>query len=454
MISSSQSDPLGKYLAHINSRNIFSDSFFPSEFNDSLLFITEVLNKHTEKNTIILIDEYDSPITHSYIHNYYPLMINFMRQLLSKALKGNPHLDRGFMTGVVRTAKDGIFSGLNNLDIYTMLDAGYADKFGFTQKEVEWLLQKAGRLDKKEEVRAWYNGYVIGTDYLSNPSTAHLSARIYNPWSILNYLQGGTSPKLYWVNTGSTEILERLVAEASEETQKDLKLLVEGKSLENTQIDQDVILLDLGKKHLEPWSFLLFAGYLTATKHAFQNNEHYYTLAVPNQEIAELYKKLVLSAIDKVFASSLKLKTLLEALVSGNIDSVNKLLGEFVAGMCSSHDLPQNDLERSLHLFVLGLLASLSDRYTIKSNLESGDGRYDIFMHPKNSADQAVVLELKKGESVTELDKLAEQALEQIKEKKYILLAKDFGYKGKVFCYGIAALKKNLIAKMEIITVR
>src|SRR3990167_2468526 len=378
-------------------------------------------------------------------------MIAFMRQLLSKALKGNIHLHRGFMTGVVRTAKDGIMSGLNNPVVYTMLDAGYSDKFGFTQDEVEGLLFQSGRLDKKEEIKAWYNGYVIGAEYLSDPATAQHSVRVYNPWSILSYLKGAISPKPYWVNTGSTGILERLIAEAGDGTQKDLKLLVEGNVLENKQIDQDVILLDLDKKHLEPWSFLLFAGYLTATKHTFQNNEHYYTLAVPNQEIAELYKKLVLSAIDKVFASSLKLKTLLEALVSGNIDLVNKLLGEFVAGMCSSHDLPQNDLERSLHLFVLGLLASLSDRYTIKSNLESGDGRYDIFMHPKNSADQAVVLELKKGESVTELDKLAEQALEQIQEKKYILLAKDFGYKGKVFCYGIAAFKKNLIAKIEII---
>src|SRR3990167_1102483 len=254
-----------------------------AELSGSLLFITKTFQECLNKKTIILIDEYDSPITQAYVHKFYDKMINFMRQLFSKALKGNTCLYRGFMTGVVRTAKDGIFSGLNNLDIYTMLDAGYADKFGFTEKEVEGLLTKVGYLDKKEEVKFWYNGYVIGTDYLSNPSTAHLSARIYNPWSILNYLQGGTSPKLYWVNTGSTEILERLVAEASEETQKDLKLLVEGKSLENTQIDQDVILLDLGKKHLEPWSFLLFAGYLTATKHTFQNNEHYYTLAVPNQ---------------------------------------------------------------------------------------------------------------------------------------------------------------------------
>lgn len=421
--------------------SLINETASETKFGESLLFITEIFKEYLGKNTIILIDEYDSPITHAYLHKYYPEMIGFMRNLLSPALKGNEHLHKGFMTGVVRTAKDGILSGLNNPDIYTLLDAGYSDKFGFTTEEIDQLLTTIHCLDKKKEIQSWYNGYVIGSKH-------ELITKVYNPWSVLNYMKHSCSPETYWANTGNPEILERLIAESGEETQKEFQLLLEGNYLEGKQINQDVILLELDNKKQEPWSFLLFTGYLTAIKHIFQNNKHYYTLAIPNEEIAELYKKLVINALGKTFSSS-KLEQLLKALISGNLPSVSKLLKEFVSGMCSSHDLPQPDLERSLHLFVLGLLASLSERYIIKSNLESGDGRYDIFMHPKNNSDTAVVLEFKKGLS-PELDNLAEQALAQIKEKKYTSLVKDFGYKGEIICYGIAVFKKNLAVKMEI----
>ena len=329
-----------------------------------------------------------------------------------------------------------------------MLEAGYSDKFGFTQNEVEKLLQDAGRLEKKEEVKAWYNGYVIGVEHLSNPSTAHYSTKIYNPWSILNYLKEALSPKPYWVNTGSLGILERLIAEAGDETQRDLETLLEKNELENMQINQNVILLDLDKKHVEPWSFLFFAGYLTATKHTFRDKKNYYTLSIPNEEIAGLYKNLVTTVIHRAFAPN-KLQKLLNGLITGQVDEVNSLLSEFVNSLCSSHDLPQDDLERSLHMFVLGLLSSLSGRYTIKSNLESGLGRFDIVMLPKKN-DLAVIIELKKGKSLQELDSLSSQALQQIQEKKYISLIRDFNYSGKVLCYGIAIFKKHLIAKMEI----
>ena len=428
---------------------LFEQTANDAEWSSSLKLATNILEKHYGKKTIILIDEYDSPITHAFMYKFYDEMIAFMRQLLSKALKGNIHLHRGFMTGVVRTAKDGIMSGLNNPVVYTMLDAGYSDKFGFTQDEVEGLLFQSGRLDKKEEIKAWYNGYVIGAEYLSDPATAQHSVRVYNPWSILSYLKGAISPKPYWVNTGSTGILERLIAEAGDGTQKDLKLLVEGNVLENKQIDQDVILLDLDKKHIEPWSFLFFAGYLTATKHTFQNNEHSYTLTIPNEEIAGLYKELVMNVINKIFSSD-KLKSLLSALVAGDIQGVNLFLGDFINSMCSFHDLPQNDLERSLHMFVLGLLASTSDRYIVKSNLESGHGRYDILLIPKKN-DKAIVIEFKKGKNTQGLHSLSNEALEQIKDKNYISQLRDFGYTGKVFCYGIAIFKKHLVAKMELL---
>lgn len=411
-----------------------------TEFSKSLFFISEVFKEHYKENTLILIDEYDTPITHAYVHGFHDPMIGFMSSLLSSALKGNEHLHRGFMTGVVRTAKDGILSGLNNLQICTMLDSDFSEKFGFTEEETDLLLINMDFLNKREELKTWYNGYTCG---LQSP----LPSKIYNPWSVLMYLKNSCMPNTYWANTGSTELLERLVTDTGEETQKELKLLMEGKVLENKQINQDVTLLDLNKKAQEPWSFLLFAGYITAISHAFQENNHYYTLAVPNQEIAQLYKKLVINAIGKAFSNS-KLDTLLKALIEGDIVIVNSHLSDFVGSMCSSHDLPQNNLERSLHMFVLGLLATLSEKFIIKSNLESGEGRYDILLQPKTANSAAVIIEFKKGTS-EDLNLLAEQALLQIREKKYQAQLKDFGYTGKIICYGIAIFKKHLIAKME-----
>lgn len=378
-------------------------------------------------------------------------MIDFVQNLFSNSLKGNIHLYRAFMTGVVRTATDGILSGLNNLKICTMLDKDYSNKFGFTEKEVEKLLEITGYERKKEEVKTWYNGYNVGIKYANDPSTVSFFSKIYNPWSLLQYISSAGSPDTYWVNTGSTELLEKLISEADKETQEELSFLMEGKALERKQINQNVILLDLDNKNHEPWSFLFFAGYLTTNAHTFKENKNYYTLKIPNQEIAELYNKLVINAIGKTFTSK-KLTQLLNSLIEGSIAPVNTLLGDFVSGMCSYHDLPHKDLERSLHLFVLGLLASLSERYLIKSNLESGQGRYDILMIPKKSHDPAILIGFKKGTD-SNLEPLADEALKQIKRSTYHAQLKDIDYKGTIFSYGIATFKKQLVAKMEPISI-
>ena len=409
-------------------------------FSGSLQFITQVYARIHKKQTIILIDEYDSPITCAYENRSYDLMTEVIRAIFSSSLKGNEHLQRGFMTGVVRTSKDGILSGLNNISIHTMLDFQFSDKFGFTELEADGLLEKFNYLDKKEELKSWYNGYVVGSKH-------SFSCRIYNPWSVLGYIKNFCKPEAYWVNTGSTTLLERLISEADERTQNELRLLIGGGCLENKEINQDVILLDLDKKNIEPWSFLLFAGYLTAVNHVFLDKRNYYTLTVPNEEIAGLYKELVVSSINRTFDSS-KLKKLMEAVITGNANDVGLLLQEFLVSLCSFHDLPHRDLENSLHMFVLGLLASLSERYVIKSNLESGDGRYDIMMHPKRAGDAAILMEFKKAKD-QDLEKLADQALEQIKISKYESALRDYGYKGQVFCYGIACFKKQLLTKME-----
>ena len=418
-----------------------------TDFSEALLFITEVFMEYYKTKTIILVDEYDTPITHAYLRGYYKPMIEFMRDLLSSALKTNKHLSRGFMTGVVRTAKDGILSGLNNPAICTMLDIRFADKFGFTQEETSHLLKIAGRQDQEREVRRWYNGYVIGIDHQQAPFTSHLVTSVYNPWSILSYLRGQPIPKPYWVSTGSTELLEKMISEAGPKTQEDLKLLMEGKSLKSKAIDQDVILLDLSRKECEPWSFLFFAGYITACNFEIKD-EFLYELKTPNKEISDLYKKLVLKTIQQKI-SSCDLGDLLKALIEGHVEKFEKLLQEFIYNFCSSHDLPGNDLERSLHLFVLGLLASLSDRYIVDSNLESGKGRYDICLSPKSpSQDPGIILEFKKGKK-EELENLAKTALDQIKESLYVTHLQKQGHLGLIFFYGIASCKKEILVKKE-----
>ena len=406
-----------------------------AEFSNVILLISEAFEKHYGEKTIVLIDEYDTPITNAYNNKYYKKMINFMRDLFSTGLKSNSHLHRAFLTGVVRTAKDGILSGLNNPNVYTVLETPFSKHFGFLQEEVDGLLIQANLLPQKEDVKVWYNGYKIGDNYL------------YNPWSVLKFLSEGKF-KTYWANTANNELLEKLVSEASEETEKELKLLLEAKPVKHKQINEDVILLDLSSKKAEPWSFLLFAGYLTSKESTFIDDIYYHTLTIPNNEVAILYKQLVFKAIHKGLSSS-KLELLLKALLSGDLPKVNIYLGEFVKNMCSSHDLPENDLERSLHLFVLGLLASLSNRYVIKSNLESGEGRYDIMLYPKIAGDLGVLIECKKAPSIKQLETLAEEALTQIKTKQYEMLLRDFGYKGKILCYGIAAFKKNILTKMD-----
>ncbi|MBM3198768.1 MAG: hypothetical protein FJZ58_05900, partial [Chlamydiae bacterium] len=370
----------------------------PATLSSSIKWMTDMLYSCYEKNTIVLIDEYDTPITYAYLYGYYDRAIDFMRNLLSKALKDNKNLQKGLLTGVVRTAKDGILSGFNNPAICTMLDPFYTDKFGFTEEEVRALLQERGYAGKQEEAKSWYNGYTIAAEYASDPATSHFCTKMYNPWSVLQYIRGKASPKVYWVNTGSTELLEELIRKADKKVQEELTILLQGERLLNKDIDTNVILLDLKKKKIDPWSFLFFAGYITAKDHLFDGSRHLYSLAIPNKEILELYKGLLEDALAKEWISY-ELSSLHNALIAGDVAVFQELLHDFILTLCSCHDLPGSDLERSLHMFVLGLLASVSERYKVKSNLEAGYGRYDILMYPRSVNDPAILIEFKKGKA-------------------------------------------------------
>ncbi len=410
------------------------------DYSNSLLFMTEILEAHYKTKTIVLIDEYDTPIVAAYLNEYYGDMVSFIRDLLSAALKTNSALNRAFLTGITRTAKEGIFSGLNNLAVCTVLSEKYSDKFGFTDNEVNALITQYNLKEHQEDIRSWYNGYIFG------------KTQVYNPWSVLNCIDSKGMLKPYWVNTSDNELVARAIAQASDETKNELQLLLEGKPITKKEIDEGVVLPELDTEDQEPWSFLLFTGYLTAIDHVFKNRKYFYTLAVPNEEIGMLYKDLVLKAIGKVFSFA-KLKRLFEALVTGDVVNVAMLLQEYVDKMCSFHDFPHNDMERSVHMFVLGLLAELSYQYIIQSNRESGDGRYDIMLMPLDHKDAGILVEFKKTDDkeLAVLEKAADKALQQIKEHDYKKQLRDFGYRGKIICYGIGACGKHIVVKMETI---
>jgi len=410
------------------------------ELTKSLQFLSRLLYQQTGKTVIVLIDEYDAPILYSYQQNYYPKMIRFMDNLLSKVLKSNSFLKKGLLTGITRIAKAGIFSGLNHLSVCTVLNDKYSDKFGFTQEEVDQLLALYNLEDKKENIKFWYDGYVFG------------QTNMYNPWSLLSCIEQRGALKPYWVNTSNNNLITNIIANASQEVKDEMRLLLQGNILADKIIDENVTLPDIDKKNQEPWSFLLFAGYLTATSNLFKYNKYYYTLALPNLEIAELYKELVLNALNPAISFA-RLTNLFEAFISGDKKMVEYYLQEFVADTCSSHDTRKDELEWRIHMFVLGLLAGLSDRYIIQSNRESGDGRYDIMLMPRNKPDPGILIEFKKADDKekTKLEALAQAALEQIKSLDYKAQLRTFEYHGPILCYGIAAHGKHLTINMEII---
>jgi len=262
--------------------SILTGNATESDYTDSLLYATTILERHYQKKVIVLIDEYDAPITYSYLKGYYEKMIEFMSNLLSAVLKSNTAVRKGLLTGITRIAKAGIFSGLNHLSVCTVLNDKYSDKFGFTQEEVDQLLALYNLGDKKEGIKFWYDGYVFG------------QTNMYNPWSLLSCIEQRGALKPYWVNTSNNNLITNIIANASQEVKDEMRLLLQTNILKDKEIDEGITLAEIDKKNQEPWSFLLFAGYLTATSNIFKYNKYYYTLALPNKEVEKLYRKLIL----------------------------------------------------------------------------------------------------------------------------------------------------------------
>ena len=393
----------------------------------SLKNLSNYLYEYYRKSVIILIDEYDAPIINAFDKGYYNEAINFFQTFYSSALKTNNSLKYGVLTGITRIIKEGIFSGLNNLYVNTILSKDYSEYFGLLESEVIEMLEYFDMKYKIEEVREWYNGYIFG------------ESKVYNPWSIVNYVRE-KEIKAYWANVSGNTLLENMLNSAEEGVYNDLKHLTDGESVEKTILDGTTINSILGNDN-EIWQLLLYSGYLTKSeepiKYTLARNS--YNLKIPNMEIRSYFGNMFL---DRFFGTEIKTNTLIKALENGNIQKFEKTLGEIMVNILSHFDL-DSEMEKIYQVFMIGLVGFLMGKYEIISNSESGYGRYDLAMIPLKTNEKAYLMEFKIAKSEKIMESRATEALEQIDRNKYDTRLKVRGIKN-IVKIGIAFYKKKV----------
>ena len=400
------------------------------ELTCALCELSQMLHEHYETAPIIIIDEYDTPIQQGHGGGFYQDVVTFMRNLFSAALKDNPSLAFGFMTGILRVAKESIFSGLNNISIYSILDNKYSQYFGFTKEEVRAMLEYYDVSDKFEEVCKWYDGYLFG------------KTEIFNPWSVINYIESDCFPKAFWQSTGSNDIVGEVIANATSEITENLYNLLSGENI-TTFIDTSVIYPEVQNNPHSIYSFLLVAGYLTVSKIYPQHDGNFMCeVGIPNKEISFVYEKEVLNKTNKNVAAT----SISHAIFSGDTEKLQKELDKFMVESISTFDTAN---EGFYHGMMLGLCAVLNNRYHVRSNRESGFGRFDIVLIPKGDKIPAFIYEFKHTkDEKTDLEALADEALKQINAKKYDAELLHHGI-SNIVKIGIAFRGKNAIVKRK-----
>lgn len=406
---------------------IISGNLEPALFDSSLYMLSKMLHEHHDIAPIIIIDEYDIPIQQGHMRGYYDQVILFMRNLFSGGLKDNKHLSYGFLTGILRVAKESIFSGLNNLAIHSVLDNKYSAYFGFTADEVKEMAAYYGISEKYDEICEWYDGYRFG------------ETEIFNPWSVINYFNNRCEPRAFWQSTGSNDIIGEIIVEADNDIYTKLAELVNGKSFV-TNIDTGVIYPQIKNNPSTIYSFLLVAGYLKVIKTvpAF-NGDFLCEVALPNKEISFVYNKEILQKLERMLPQATTI-SIQEAIFTGNAEKLQSLIQEMLLQAVSCFDTAQ---EHFYHGFMLGICTLFNNAY-VTSNRESGNGRYDIQLMPKSSHLPGILIELKAEKHCDKeaLKKLSEAALKQINEKAYDTELVNKGVK-TIFKYGVAFSGKN-----------
>ena len=375
---------------------------------NSLLFLSGLLATHWGTPPLVLLDEYDTPIHVAFDKGYYDRMIGFMRNFMSLVFKDNTDIFRGVITGILRVSKESIFSGLNNIDVDTILELPMCTSFGFTQEETDQMLTDYLLDAQKDEVKNWYNGYLFGDQ------------TVYNPWSVLSFINKGGVLAPYWVNTGSDVLLRHLLADGPSQIRMGVESLIQGEPIRSV-INDKLAFPDLLSEAANIWSFMLFSGYLKATDPVKNNDDLMeYTLQVPNREVRTVFFTIIRSWINNGPVKNDRLELMLQALKEKNMPIFQRILNDFVVNTLSYYDTSGREPEKVYQAFLLGMLVS-SGAYEVSSNRESGLGRYDILLRPRDLSLQGVIMELKLYDPVYDesVESVLDSALQQIEDKQY-----------------------------------
>lgn len=404
------------------------------DYVTSIRFLSDCLYQHWNQKVIILIDEYDVPLENSYFEGFYEEMVGFIRSIFESALKANPHLEFAVVTGCLRITRETIFTGLNNLEMISILNRAYGEYFGFTQVEIDQMLAYYNLLGQRTRIKDWYDGYLFG------------DTEVYNPWSVANYVKALTVapdelPAPYWANTSSNSIVKSLVERADISAKGELEELLAGGTIEKP-VHEDITYESVYDSDDSLWNFLFFTGYLKQVSRRMEQETQYITMKIPNLEVKYIYK----NTIEAWFRDKVKIKDLslmYQAMCGGNAkvfqDELSKLLQDTISYMDAK--------EAYYHGFLTGVLGNMKD-YLVKSNREGGNGRLDIVVRSLDVSQPPIVLELKVSETYKGLEEACNRALNQIREMKYDSWLPEEGYT-QVWNYGISFFRKQCMIKAE-----